>query len=175
MADERQKVLDRFKRHVISQSRRNLTRLGHRATSKLYNSIEGDVKAFPNSIQVLFTMEEYGQFVDQGVKGKTSKLKAPNSPFRFGTGTGKKGGLTKGIRKWVRVKGLRFKDKETGKTMTYDSTAYLISRSIYNKGMKPSLFFTKPFESAFKNLPDELAEAYGLEIEDLIKNIIKQP
>jgi len=28
--------------------------------------------------------------------------------------------------------------------------------SIYKKGMAPTLFFTKPFEKHFKNLPDEL-------------------
>ena len=29
------------------------------------------------------------------------------------------------------------------------------------------MFFTKPFEKAFDRLPDELVEAYGLDIEKL--------
>ena len=56
--------------------------------------------------------------------------------------------------------------------MSYDSTAFLISRSIYNKGTKPSMFFTKPFEKAFKNLPDELVKAFSLDVEELIKTTI---
>jgi hypothetical protein len=36
-------------------------------------------------------MDDYGQFVDQGVKGKVHQ-QSPNSPFKFGSGTGKKGG-----------------------------------------------------------------------------------
>jgi hypothetical protein len=46
--------------------------------------------------------------------------------------------------------------------------SYIISNSIFEKGIKPSLFFTKPFEKAFKNLPNELVEAYGLDVEDFL-------
>jgi hypothetical protein len=31
------------------------------------------------------------------------------------------------------------------------------------------LFFTKPFEAAFKRLPDDLIEKFGLEAEKLFK------
>lgn len=34
---------------------------------------------------------------------------------------------------------------------------------------KPSLFFTKPFETAFKKLPDELVEKFGLDAINLFK------
>ena len=34
-------------------------------------------------------------------------------------------------------------------------------------------FFTKPFESAYKNLPDELIEKYGLEVLDLFRSSLK--
>jgi len=49
--------------------------------------------------------------------------------------------------------------------------AHVIAGNIYNRGIKPSLFFTKPFESAYKNLPQELIEKYGL---DALKLINKQ-
>ena len=58
--------------------------------------------------------------------------------------------------------------------MSYNSTAFLISRSIWNKGLKPSLFFTKPFEKAFKTLPDKILKAYGLDVEEFLKFTIKQ-
>jgi hypothetical protein len=44
---------------------------------------------------------------------------------------------------------------------------FLIARSIYMSGIKPSLFFTKPFEAAFKRLPDDLIEKFGLDAEKL--------
>ena len=46
--------------------------------------------------------------------------------------------------------------------------SYLISRSIYNKGLKANLFFTKPFEAGLKRLPNDLIKAFDLDIEDAI-------
>jgi len=164
--EEVQEVIDKFRKYVVQQSRSNLTKQKKNASKSLYNSIKGVSKVNPNSISLYFEMEEHGIYQDKGVKGKTSSTKAPNSPFKFGSGTGKKGGLTQGIQKWVKQKRFQFRD-EQGRFMSYNSTAFLITRSIYNKGLKPSLFFTKPFEKAFDRLPDELVEAYGLDIEKL--------
>ena len=173
--DEVQKALDRFKDHIISQAKRNLTNKDKNVSKKLYNSIEGEVKVFPNSIGMYFSMEEYGAYQDLGVKGKNSASKAPQSPYRFGSGTGKKGGLTAAMEKWVTQRRIQFKDRKSGKFMSYKSTAWLMTRSIYSKGIKPSLFFTKPFEAAYKNLPNELIDKYGLEASKLFNDIIKQP
>ena len=57
--------------------------------------------------------------------------------------------------------------------MSYKSMSFLIQRSIFEKGIKPSLFFTKPFEQGFKKLPDELIEAYGLDVEELLEYTLK--
>lgn len=168
-----QKYLDDFRKYVITQSKSNLSRLGKNNTRSLYNSIKGTTKAYKNSVFIEFEMLEYGQYIDKGVKGKNSSFKSPNSPFRFGSGTGKKGGLTKGIQEWVKQKRFQFKDKQ-GKFMSYNSTAWLITRSIYSKGIKPSLFFTKPFEKAFKKLPKEIAVKYGLDIKELFIQEIKK-
>ena len=177
--DEVQKALDRFKDHIIAQAKRNLTKGGkygtHNVSKKLYNSIEGEVKVFPNSIGMYFSMEEYGAYQDLGVKGKKSASKAPKSPYRFGSGTGKKGGLTAAMEKWVTQRRIQFKDRKSGKFMSYKYTAWLMTRSIYSKGIKPSLFLTKPFEAAYKNLPNELIDKYGLEASKLFNDIIKQP
>ena len=170
---EVQTALNRFAKHVIIQSKANLTRGGKNVNKKLWNSIKSDLQVNPKSFSLSFQMEEYGDYQDKGVKGKASSLKAPNSPFKFGSGTGRKGGLTDGIKAWVKARRFQFKDRTNGKFLSYDQTAKLITRSIYLKGIKPSLFFTKPFESAFKNLPDELIEAYALDIESLLKHTKK--
>jgi len=165
--------LNKFAKYVIQQSRSNLTK-GKKNTSKeLYNSLGYDIDSSKDSTSMAFKMADYGKFQDLGVKGKDSSAKAPNSPYRFGTGSGKKGGLTKGIDKWVRRRGIQFRDKK-GRFLSYEQTGYIITRSVYKTGMKASMFFTKPFERAFKRLPDQLVKAYSIGIEKQIQINIKK-
>lgn len=169
---EIEKHLSTFIKEVVRQSKSNLTRQDRNVSKKLYNSIKGDYKIHKNSIGLYFTMEEHGEYLDKGVKGKKSGSLAPKSPYRFGSGTGKKGGLTEGIKKWVKSRGFQFRDKQ-GKFMSFESTAFLITRKIYNKGTKPSLFFTKAFEGRFKKLPNELIEKFGLDIDEQFNEAFK--
>jgi len=166
--------LKRFGAYVVKQARTNLTKTKKSDTKGLYNSIKFESKVSPNSFELSFIMSEHGKFVDKGVKGFSSSSKAPNSPYKFGTGTGKKGGLTNGIDGWVQRKRIQFKDRKTGRFLSYKSTAYLIRNSIWHKGLETTNFFTKPFEAAFKRLPDDLVEAFGLEVDRLFKNTTQQ-
>jgi hypothetical protein len=162
-------IVKKFRDYVIQQSRANLTKGRKNVSKDLYNSLKGEIVKEDNYAIVGFRMNEYGQYQDQGVKGKSSSLRAPNSPFKFGSGRGKAGGLTKGIEKWVKARGIQFRDKKTGKFLSYQSTAFLITRSIYHKGLKPSLFFTKPFEAGFKKYIDtDLAKAFSLDVDTII-------
>ena len=167
-----EKELKNFAKYVVTKARMNLRSSDKNSSGSLSKSLDSDVKISKNSFQLTFMMEDYGIFQDKGVKGKNSSAKAPNSPFKFGSGTGRKGGLTEGINKWVKRKRFQFKDRKSGKFLSYDSTAFLISRSIYQKGIAPSLFFTKPFEKAFKNINKDLIKAYRLDIEQLMDNSI---
>ena len=167
-----EKELKNFAKYVVTKSRMNLRSSDKNSSGDLSRSLDSNVKVSKNSFELSFLMEDYGVFQDKGVKGKSSSAKAPNSPFKFGTGTGRKGGLSEGINKWVKRKRFQFRDKKSGKFLSYDSTAFLISRSIYHKGIAPSLFFTKPFEKAFKGLSKDLVEAYKLDVEQLMKNTI---
>jgi len=171
---EVEKTIKRFRDYVIQQSRSNLSKSGKNSSKELYNSLKGEVVTENGFTIVGFQMADYGAFVDQGVKGKTSSNKAPNSPFKFGSGTGKKGGLTKGINQWVKQKGFQFRDRKSGRFLSYDSTAYLITRSIFHKGIKPSLFFTKPFEEGYKKYIDvDLLKAFGQDIETMVDYNLK--
>ena len=127
------KTIQMFRDYVIREAKDNLKRTGHNNTSSLANSIKGEVVTEDGFTIVGFKMNDYGTFVDQGVKGKTSSNKAPDSPYKFGSGTGQKGGLTKGINQWVKQKGFQFRDKKSGRFFSYYSTAYLITRSIFQK------------------------------------------
>ena len=167
-----EKELKNFAKYVVTKARINLRGSDKNSSGKLAKSLDSNVKVSKNSFELSFLMEEYGVFQDKGVRGKSSSAKAPNSPFKFGCGTGRKGGLSEGINKWVKRKRFQFRDKKSGRFLSYDSTAFLISRSIYQKGIAPSLFFTKPFEKAFKGLNKDLVEAYKLDVEALMKNSI---
>ena len=165
-----QEELNKFAKYVIQQSRSNLSKSGKNDTKALYNSLGYDIELTTKGAELGFNMEQYGEFQDKGVRGKSSSAKAPNSPFKFGSGTGRKGGLTEAMQSYVKRRKIQFKDKKTGRFLSYESTAYLIARSIYQKGTKASLFFTKPFVAAFKRLPDDLIKAYSIGLEkDLIK------
>lgn len=157
-----EEALEKYAKYVVQQSRSNLTKKGNKASGDLYKSLGFQV----TDDNITFTGEEYGLYQDQGVRGKNAYYSASaNSPFRFGTGTGRKGGLTQGIAKWIKQKGIKGRDKKTGRFITDKSLTFLISRSIYDKGLRATLFFTKPFEAGLVKYGDEIAEAF---IEDKI-------
>lgn len=172
-------ALSKFTKYVITQSKANLTRKNKNVKSNLYNSLKGDYSVGNNSIGVYFEMEDYGVYQDSGVKGKTSGSSLSNfkeGGFRFGSGTGEAGGLRKGINQWVRDRRIQFREKEgkgvKGQLLSYNQTAFLITRSVYQKGIEASRFFSKPFEVGFNRLPDEIVEAYGLDVEKFLKETV---
>ena len=165
---EVQKLLDSFRDKVIKEAKQGLPR----DTGALANSLKSYVKESPNSVQITFQMKAYGWFQDRGVKGVKSGKSL--SDYQFGTGNGADGGLTKGINKWVQRKKFQFRDKETGRFLSYEQTARTIIRSIWNKGIKPSMFFTKPFEKYYRKLPKEVTEKYVKDFETLFNSITKE-
>ena len=57
---------------------------------------------------------------------------------------------------------------------TRKTLQFLIARSIYQNGLKPSLFFTKPFEKHYKDLPVVLEKAFELDVDEFIDFVTKQ-
>ncbi len=160
-------LVKKYRDYVVQQSRSNLSKSKHNNTKSLFNSIKGDILIENNYAIVGFKMNDYGQFVDQGVKGKKSASRAPNSIFEFKNGGS--GGLTKGINKWVKQKKIQFKDKKTGKFLSYDSTAFLITRSVWNKGLESTLFFTKPFQAGYKKyVENEMINSFAADIDTIV-------
>lgn len=161
------KYLNDFAKYVIQQSRSNLTKGNKNVNKNLYNSLDSQIEVSANSFRLAFLMENYGEFQDKGVSGTKKKY---DTPFAYTT----KRPPLKPIQDWVTKRRFQFKNKESGKFMSYKSTAYLIAGGILKNGIKPSLFFTKPFEKAFERLPDELVEAYGLDLEQFLQYTINK-
>ena len=151
---ELQLELNKFRDYVISQAKANLTRQRKNVSKGLYNSIKGNVKANPNSFEMDFSMEDYGFYQDKGVSGIKKKY---NTDYKYTN----KMPPAKAFDKWVVRKGLA--PREKGKFKNRKSLSFAIARSVYINGIKPSLFFTKPFEKAYKRLPEDLVEAFGLD------------
>jgi hypothetical protein len=156
--------LNRFAKYVITQSRANLTRQKKNSSKELYNSLESNVKVSKNSFELTFMMEDYGVFQDKGVSGVKKKY---NTKYAY---TNKMPPPSK-MDKWIVKKGIAPRDKN-GKFISRKSLQFMIARSIFNNGIKPSLFFTKPFEKAFKNIDKDLVKAYRLDIEQLLETSI---
>ena len=167
---EVQETLDKFKNYVIQQSRSNLTKMKKNSSRKLYDSLKGTAKAMPNSFSLEFSMEDYGQFQDKGVNGLKNQR---NAPFSFRKGVPSKE-MIANLDKWLVKKSLAPRNKQ-GKFINRKSLKFAIAKAIFNNGIKPSLFFTKPFEEAFKKLPSELVASYGLDVIELFNMSIKQP
>ena len=155
--------LNKFAKYVISQSKGNLTRL-KKGGGDLHNSLKSNIKVSKNSFELSFLMEEYGVFQDKGVSGVKKKY---NTKYSY---TNKMPPPSK-MDKWIVKKGIAPRDKN-GKFISRKSLQFMIARSIFNNGIKPSLFFTKPFEKAFKNIDKDLIKAFKLDVEALMTNSI---
>jgi hypothetical protein len=147
--DNTKKALEKFGKYLVKESRKNLTRKKKNVTSSLYDSLDYQVKAMPNSFEFDFLMEEYGEWVDKGRKA------GKNPPFSP-------------LRKWVQDRRIQFRDNR-GRFQTYDQTAWAVVKSIGRKGIEPSNFYTRPFNLGFQKLPNEVAEAYALDVEEFLE------
>ncbi len=146
------KALDKYAKYVIQQSRSNLTTKKNNASKALYNSLQYTIKGD----KVSFLSEDYGQFIDKGVKGaKSTYPESSASPFKYTT----KQPPSKVFDKWSIRKGIAPRDKQ-GKFVSRQSLNFLIARSIKNKGIRATLFFTKPFERGLDLYGDEIVAGY---------------
>ncbi len=162
-------VLNAYAEYVVDSAKKNLVD-ERKSLGDLYKSVSYKYEKSQDLFLLDFLMEDYGTFVDKGVRGKTStypETSAALSQFQYGSGNFPKGGLRDGIKGWLEKKRFQWRDKK-GKFMSYDTMTYLISRSIYNKGLKANLFFTTPFEAGLQNLPKQLTDAFSLDIENAI-------
>ena len=173
MLDNVEISLNRFAKEVIKQSRANLTRKKINASKQLYKSLGYDLKVHKQSFSLSMLMEDYGEYIDKGVKG-VGGTKADGTPWRRKVVTNalykyrnKKPPATV-FDKWSVRKGLAPRTLG-GQFTARKSLQFALSQSVYHTGLETTNFFSKPFAKAFKKLPDELVEAFALDLEQFIK------
>jgi hypothetical protein len=164
--DNFKKALEEFRDKVIEESKQNLKSL-KKGGGTLENSIEGtEVKVTDRSLEFEIKMADYGVFQDKGVSGVKQKY---NTPYSYTT----KMPPPSKLDKWTVKKGIAPRD-DKGRFISRKSLQFAIARSIFYKGIKPSLFFTKPFQKYAKGLPKELETAFALDTEALLAFVTKQ-
>ena len=169
---ETNKALNNFAKYVIQQSRTNLTKGGeygtYNASGKLYESLGYDLKTHPNSFSLAFFMENYGEFKDRGVRGIKGGKSYSNFSYKTSSNLIGLEYNTGVFSKWAKLRKKQVRDKK-GRFLSYKQSGYALANIIKNYGIKPSLFFTKPFEKAFDRLPDELVEKFALDLEQFLE------
>lgn len=158
-------ALETLRDFIIEESRSNLIK-AQKGGGTLENSLEGTkVKESKDSLSFDILMEDYGTFVDKGVSGVVTKY---NTPYSY---KDKMPPPTK-LDKWIVKRGIAPRD-EQGRFIKRKSLQFLIARSIYRKGIAPSLFFTNAYKTAIMNLDKRLEKSVKLDVEEFLEMIIK--
>ena len=159
---------------LVDEIKRSLKEKKKISSGQLYDSIEGTrIVESKDSLAFGIEMDDYGEFIDRGVSGIKKKY---NTPYKYTN----KMPPPSSLDKWIVRKGLAPRDVKgrfTGrsiKTVGFaKSISFLIARSIYMNGIKPSLFFTKPFRKYSKDLPIVIAEALRIDADKFFEVTIK--
>ena len=147
-------ALDNFGRYVVRESKKNLR--NNTASGSLARSIRFESSVAKNSFSLNIEMNDYGEYLDQGVSGTQKKY---DTPYKYTN----KMPPASAFSQWVVRKGLDgVRDKKTGRFIKRKSLQFAIAKSIQKKGIKPTKFFTRPFNLAFDKLPKEIVTAFEL-------------
>ena len=165
--DNLKKALEEFRDEVVRNTKQNLVRQNKVSTGRLLDSVEGlPVKVTKNSLQFNIQMEEYGQYQDKGVSGILRKY---NTPYSYRD----KMPPSRALDGWTVRRGIAPRD-ESGRFIPRRSLTYAIAKSIYEKGIRPSLFFTTAFQNSFRKVPGKIQKAFALDAEEFIDFINRQ-
>lgn len=161
--DNVKKELNLFGKEVVSKSRFNFR--PHNASGKGARTIKYDLEVFKSgSFSLTFSMADYMEYQDKGVSGKQRKFA---TPYRYTTKKPPAGAFDR----WSIRRGIAPRN-EQGQFLKRKQVNFALSNYIYKMGITPKKFFTNAFKMAFKDLPDDLIEAYGLDVEVLIKTTL---
>ena len=167
-----EKELKIFGQQVIKDAKRNLINnkiKGSNLAKSLKYTVKDDV--------LTISMDEYGMFIDAGVKGvggtKKSedgvKLKSPkawkkkkvtNNKYKYS----KKMPPIMAFNGWSIKNGIAPRNKK-GQFTSRKSILFAIAKSVYHTGLKTTNFFQDAFYDEIDNMSDSLSNSLALKIE----------
>jgi hypothetical protein len=161
-----QRYLDSFGKQVVKDANGILS--SQKGSTALSKSIRFEVEKDSQGFTTKFYMLDYGTFVDKGVSGNKIKRGyintegfAASSPCSYKS----KQPPANILAKWVAKKGLKGRDKKTGRYISNMSLAFLIARKIKRDGIQGISFFQKPLGIRYGELKTELLNVLKLDIE----------
>ena len=166
-----ERFLNSFGKQVVKKAQANLKSAGKGGA--LEKSISFFIRNKGGSLTVVFKMDSYGKFVDQGVSGnsksrtyKDYKGTSRPSPFKYKTKQPPPGILAK----WISKKRIKGRDKKTGRFISNMSLAFIMGRKIKRDGIQGISFFQQPFGMAMKGYAKGLSKSLK---QDIIDNLAK--
>jgi len=163
-----EKYLRHFAESVIKRGRQILKAKGK--SGKLSESLKYRLETTSKGYNLIFKGADYATFVDKGVSGtKTTRTyhnvfgKRQRSPFKYKAGVGNSPNIG-ALAKWISRKGIKGRDKETGRFIKTKSLAYLFSKSIQRKGLAASSFFSKPMSIELAKFDTEILKAFKTDV-----------
>ena len=161
-----QRYLDSFGKQVLKDANGILK--SQKGSTALSKSIRFEVEKDSQGFTTKFYMLDYGTFVDKGVSGNKIKRGyintegfAASTPYSYKS----KQPPANILAKWVAKKGLKGRDKKTGRYISNMSLAFLIARKIKRDGIQGISFFQKPLGIRYGELKTELLKVLKLDIE----------
>ena len=155
-------VLDEFGKQFIDAYRSGLDAKNANASRDLYNSLNFEVKIGKQSINLDILLNDYWKYLEYGCKGTKTSYPEAYYPAHFPP--------TKAIEEWIKIKPV-IPEQRNGKLPTQKQLVYLISRSIYRKGIEPRFIFRDAVDDVWEQLKDALNEAIEKDVENNIKEI----
>ena len=168
-----ERYLNSFGKQVVNRAKANLGK-SKGGNTQLAQSIRFKVEPDANGLVVKFYMADYGTFLDKGVSGnkkkqsfKNQKNQSESSPYSY---TNKQPPANI-LAKWISRKGIKGRDKKTGRFISNMSLAFLIGRKIKRDGIKSLSFFQKPLGLGMKEFGKDLLGAITTDITDSLSTI----
>lgn len=168
--DNLERYLNSFGKQVVNRAKGSIQKSKGGGTA-LENSISFKVLADNSGFTIQFFMNSYGTFVDKGVSGtaknrkyKDYENKTESSPYRYSN----KQPPPDILARWISKKGIKGRDKKTGRFISNMSLAFLMGRAIKRDGIQGISFFQKPLGLGLKQFGKEMLGAVE---EDIIKGL----
>lgn len=123
------------------------------ASGSLINSISGNYN--PNNQEVTVEMLDYWIYVNEGRKpGKYVPLDS--------------------IKIWIKQKGLKGRDKKTGRFITTEKFAWGINTNIKKFGIAPTYFYDRAVDNFEQYFEDETVKALDIDMEKFFNNLFEK-
>ena len=149
------KELESFGDEYIKELTIQLIQLDKVATGSLLRSLDFEIiEKVEGQFEVIIKALDYLKFVDEGRRpGKQPPLKP--------------------ILSWVKTRNIRFKNKNGQGFLKNEQTAFIIRRSIGQKGIKKTDVLKKTLGNVL-NLKNKILKSGMIDIEKLVSSVIQQ-